>query len=246
MTVHRFFIQRRAELIDKENIDDSIVTFSSEISHQIAKVLRLKKDECVFVLDNTGYEYVIELLEIHPKKVIGKIYSKKVNENESPVQLNLYTALIMKEKYELILQKCTEIGVNEFVPLITQRTQFNAQSVLSKKDRWEKILKEASEQSERGRIPSLNLPMKFKDALDQAIKHNQVLIAIERTPTTQPLNSLIAQSPTISLFIGPEGGFTPEEVEYARSKGATPISLGPRILRAETAAISAASLILLP
>jgi 16S rRNA (uracil1498-N3)-methyltransferase len=160
-------------------------------------------------------------------------------------------ALLTREKFEWVLQKCTEIGISRFVPVVTQRSLVQAMDLKpSKLERWQKIISEAAEQSRRGRIPELSEPMKLAKALAQhgaevaMIPWEGMEVASATAVTIR--STLAGKTPqTIALFIGPEGGFAPEEIELAQRHNVQPITLGKRILRAETAAIVAPALIIL-
>lgn len=245
MTLHRFFVSK--DILTQD--DDSPVLLRKdillpeEVSFQISKVLRLKIGDTILLLDNSGFEYGIELANIDPKKTSGRLITKKFNSNEPEINITLFQSIISKDNFELVLQKGTEIGVKTFVPLKTQRTQYDLK--LDKYDRLKKILKEASEQSERGIIPELAQPIKFTEITALISQFDAAFIAWEREGLSKKLN--VQNYPTakkIAVFIGPEGGFTDEEIETAKTAGITTISLGPRVLRSETAGIILPALIL--
>ena len=153
-------------------------------------------------------------------------------------------ALTQREKFEWILQKCCEVGVDQITPILCERSiQISASDFLKKKDRWQRILKEASEQSRRGIIPILNSPKPIQATfLDPA---PMKIIAWENEQNNRLVDVLSNQKFTdITLMIGPEGGFSEQEVEAAQVCGWIPFSLGKRILRMETAAIVACGIIL--
>jgi 16S rRNA (uracil1498-N3)-methyltransferase len=239
MTIHRFFVTTK-------DISGKKVQFPSEISQQIGYVLRLKKGDHVTVLDNSGMEYYVELYKLDRKHAEGEIVGRNANENEPEKEVILYQALIPRDKFELVLQKATEIGVSAVVPLETKLSLIKSKDLDQKKfDRWNKIIQEAAEQSERGRLPTLRQAQSFEEAI--AEDSTQSLVAWERHNTNQTLNELrltINQDQPIRLFVGPEGGFTEQEIQFAEGKGAHLVSLGKTILRSETAGIVFPSLIL--
>jgi len=158
-------------------------------------------------------------------------------------------------KFEYVLQKCTELGVVEFVPLITERCVISdLNTAETKLGRWRWIIQEAAEQSRRGRLPSLRPSMLFPQACDQARQRGGLALAPWEEEGQISLRQVLRTAPeghekswpplTISLFIGPEGGFSAAEVELARRYGLLPVTLGPRVLRAETAGLVAAAAIL--
>lgn len=241
MTIHRFYIP---DISSQLLVDSSQIVFPSEISHQIKKVLHLKDGEQVIVFDGSGKEWIIELVNNETmqqlnsnKTVLGRIIKEVINQSEPKIFVNLYQALIPRDKFEEVLQKGTEVGVSCFVPTQTARSIVHAKDVDDKKiSRWQKITQEATEQSERGVVPQVLPALKFELAIEQALKEGKVLIAWEEESLESRIkNQELWNEKKISLFIGPEGGFTQEEIAFAKERGAITISLGPRILRSETA-----------
>lgn len=239
MTTHRFFVDEALFDLDREEI-----ILPDEISHQIKKVLRLSDGDRIILCDGARNEY-IAAISFANNTVIAKIIGEQKNENEPEIDLTLYQSLIPREKFEDVLTKGTELGVSKFIPLETAFCQIHPRDIDEKKlSRWQKIIQEAAEQSERGIIPQIQKSMKFESAIDLAIKHSQVLIAWEGEDKAKKLKIEDIKTP-ISLFIGPEGGFKESEIEFAKKKGAITISLGKRILRSETAGIVASAKILI-
>lgn len=245
--MHRFFVT-------PESIYNYRVRFDEVQAHQIRQVLRLQAGTQVVALDNSGNEYVVTLTEVTRPRVVGQIEETRPIVNEPRTQLILYQSLLPRDKFEWVLQKGTEVGVSAFVPVITQRSLVrDAKSAANKRERWERIITEAAEQSGRGRLPMLHEPLSFAEALIQASSSHCRLIPWERATTgtvraalRQALHQLPddLQYPTVALFIGPEGGYSGEEIEQATAAGAIPVTLGRRILRTETAAVVAAALVL--
>lgn len=230
--------------IDPQHIKESSVLFPSDVSHQIVRVLRLKMETTVMVLDNLGHQYEVRLEKLDARQCAGKILQTLRIETEPKTRLHLMVALTQREKFEWILQKSCEIGVHKITPIMSERSiQILASDLQNKKERWERILKEAAEQSRRGMIPTLNVPLPIQNAFHDPAPIR--LIAWENELDNR-LNDIFENqnSTEISLLIGPEGGFSEQEVESANSMGWIPFSLGKRILRMETAAIVACSLIL--
>jgi 16S rRNA (uracil1498-N3)-methyltransferase len=237
--MHRFFV-------DPQNFTDDRVVFPAETAHQIRNVLRLRVGSAVVVLDNSGAEYEGVLRQVDKQQVVGKLVAKRPSPNEPTVHLTLYQSLMKRDKFEWVLQKGTEIGVSQFVPVVTRRSLVQDVDLKANKQaRWYKIITEAAEQSRRGRIPTLQPPQTLALALaDHPAQPG--LIAWEEAAELTLRGALagMARPSAISLFIGPEGGFAAEEVEVAQAAGIHPITLGKRILRAETAALVAAALVL--
>jgi len=242
-SMNRFFVST-------SDFHDEQMVLGRRQAHQIRNVLRMNKGDRIIALDNTGYEYEVVLTEIKKDRVLGQIEQKRPAAGEPQVRLTLYQSLLSRDKFELVLQKCTEVGVSRFVPVITQRSLVRGADTVTpnKLARWQRIIIEAAEQSHRGRIPELNQPVQFEQALASLGAFDCCLIA---SPAEQKISLRAAlqrsnrnKPQTIALFVGPEGGFTEQEVTLAADAGAVAFSLGPRILRTETASIVAAALIL--
>lgn len=239
MTIHRFYVQ--------VSFVNNRIVLPKEQSQQITKVLRLKKGDTIVVFDGKGMEYTVQLDVMVSNGVGGFIVQKQHSVTEPATSVTLYQALTSRDKFGTILQKCTEIGIASFVPVETKRSLLKRKDIKAEKLlRWQRIVQEASEQSERGSVPVVNEPLFFEDALKRAGTDGVSLVAWEdeQVQSLQDLCATIPSQTPIALFIGPEGGFEEKEIEQAHLLGAKTISLGPRILRTETAAIVASSLIL--
>lgn len=230
--MHRFFVTQ---------INDDQVAFSEHQSHQINKVLRMQTGDKVVVLDNTGWEYEVALKVVAHKRVTAVILTKRLVANEPVVDLTLYQSVLKRDNFEWVLQKCTEIGVARFVPLITERTVARVPRNMA---RWQRILTESAEQSGRGMIPRMDDPQKLSDAFASLPGNQSALIPWELADKRSIKSALAGGDTAVSLFIGPEGGFSDTEIDQAKQYAVIPVSLGQRILRSETAAIAASTLIL--
>ncbi|MCP4421966.1 MAG: 16S rRNA (uracil(1498)-N(3))-methyltransferase [Chloroflexi bacterium] len=237
--MHRFFVT-------SENSIGKQVELPAHLAHQIRNVLRLRADSAILVLDNKGWEYEVVLRQVDKQRVVGEIVAKRPSVNEPSVQLTLYQSLIKRDKFEWVLQKGTEIGVSHFVPLVTKRSLMQKVDIKSNKlSRWQKIITEAAEQCRRGRIPTLQTPMTLAQALAvQPAQPGLIAWEEEKVETLREVMSAWKRPSAVSLFIGPEGGFAAQEVAAAQTANIAPITLGKRILRAETAALVASALIL--
>lgn len=242
--MQRFFISH-------ELIKENKVFFPSDLAHQLSRVLRLREGARVIVLDNSGMEYEVELHSFAKRSVQGTISERRVVDSEPHTHLTLYVALLKGKKLDIVLQKGTELGVSRFVPFLSQRSIINSLKKLSdaKMDRWESIIREAAEQSGRGCLPELSDPQFFEVALSETRTTPALsLIAWEKAggkSLKQLLKPVDGVYPTrLNLFIGPEGGFEEQEILIAQAYDVLPITLGRRILRAETASIAAVSAIL--
>jgi len=236
--MQRFFVQR----VELEG--DEVVLRRQ--AHQIRDVLRLKAGEHIILLDNEGWEYEVKLTDVRRGEVKGKILEKREAKGEPSVKITLYHGMTAREKFEWVLQKCTEIGVWRFEPVIAERSVVRDSKIKqSKMERWRRIIEEAAEQSQRGRKPEVSPPTTFAKALEGIDNYGCKLIA---TPAAggESLRDCLKnfKGEEIALFVGPEGGFTKEEIEMCIERGARAFSLGERILRTETAAVVASAVIL--
>lgn len=239
---HRFFVSPAAIAQDR-------VTFDNALSHQLCHVLRMRPGMHITVLDNSGTEYEVELIAVEPSGTVGRVCAKQMAQTEPEVHLTLYQCVLKGDKFEWVLQKGTELGVNAFVPVISERTIVQDPSDVEKKrSRWERIIAAAAGQSRRGRLPVLGAPLSLDKALQQSSDAHTVTLIPWENAHAQSLSDVLRihelPPPYIGLFIGPEGGFDVGEIASARQYGLPIVTLGLRILRAETAAIVATALIM--
>jgi 16S rRNA (uracil1498-N3)-methyltransferase len=236
--MNRFFIPI-------ECIQNGRVVFPADVSHQILRVLRLRSYERVIVLDNLGMAYEVELEMVQSKGVMGNVLETRAVAGEAKTVITLYLGLTQREKFEWILQKATEIGVASFIPLITRRSLVqSAHEIDNKVERWERIIREAAEQSGRGLCPKL-MPVQQMDRL-KPLESNHKGFVLWEEEHGQSFRTALRKSDSqfLALLIGPEGGLTEDEVENVKGAGFEAVSLGKRILRMETAAIVAAAVVL--
>jgi len=219
---HRFFVPDAIE-------PGATIALDSEERHH-ARVLRVREGEEVEVFNAAGKNYLARF------ESLDSIAILRETENREPrTENHLAMSIIQLDKFELVLQKATELGVASIIPLITDRMEVRLERVRGKEDRWKKIVLEAVKQSGRSRIPPIENPTKFDDAIKRA--GAKIIFDVDsQQATRQPDNPA-------TLFIGPEGGFSERELGLARASGAAFEQLGPRRLRAETAAIVAVALV---
>ena len=236
--------------LNEENFNQGKVRFPADITHQILHVLRLEAGDEVYVLNNRGNAYHVRLVvEVDAGHLLGEIVSSGEVESEPAVKIGLCFALTNRDKVELILQKATEVGVSAFYPFISERCLVQTTDLPMKKfTRWERIIREAAEQSGRGLLPKLHKPMKLEDcAQSLSVEYKQILAAweeAERSSENRLREVLNGSCDRLALFVGPEGGFSHEEIETIQRYGGEVVSLGKRILRMETAAIVFPALVL--
>lgn len=237
-STQRFFVPSSA-------IETGGVRFSRDQSHQMATVLRLDIGDSVIALDNSGWQYKVALTRVRGGEAVGTIVSRTLVANEPRTKLTLYPAVIRPQRLEIALQKCTELGVGAFVPVMCERSVAgHGEDFTSNKiDRWQKIIVEAAEQSGRGKLPAIMPVMSFDHACESVRGSSLILWEGERHRSLREAMASFKGSFSVNLFVGPEGGYADREIERARQAGLVPVSIGPRLLRAETAAIAAAAAI---
>lgn len=214
------------------------ITDAQDIQH-IHKVLRLKAGDQLEVSDGADTEAVAEIVGLTKSEVTVRIETLSQAHRESPLEIVLYQGLPKGQKLEVVFQKNTEIGVRGFVPLITERcvVKLTDPSSDNKKwVRWQMIIDEAAKQSKRGKLPGLTAAMNIDEALKTLADFDLVLVPHVGEGTC-PLGQVISAGAVrrVAVFIGPEGGFTDREVEAIVQAGGKAVTLGPRILRTETA-----------
>jgi 16S rRNA (uracil1498-N3)-methyltransferase len=239
--MHRFFV-------DKENISENYITMTGEDVKHIKNVLRAKIGDKLSICDGDETDYVAKVEEIEKDEVVLSIIETFSSKGEPPITLKIYQGLPKADKMELIVQKCTELGVSEIVPIITNRAvvKLSDQKKTEKKlERWSKIAYEAAKQSKRGRVPKVNKLLSLKEAVREIDKEELVLLLYE-AENQNSLKPLLKEfsGKNISVFIGPEGGFDETEVDLLREADVNIVSLGNRILRTETAGLAVCSIVM--
>jgi 16S rRNA (uracil1498-N3)-methyltransferase len=250
--VHRFFVPPAW-------IRDNKVTMTGPQAQQIARVLRMRPGDVIVILDNSGWEIETRLVAVDHDTVRGDVLCRRLARSEPRTKITLYQAMLKSNHFEFALQKSTEIGTVEFVPVIADRCVVSdLEAVEKKRPRWEWIVQEAAEQCRRGRKPALRPALLFPQACEQARQSGGLSLIPWEEESKQSLRTLLRDGPAgvsksprheswppfaVNLFIGPEGGFTGDEIDLARRYGLLPVTMGPRILRAETAGLVAAAVI---
>ena len=204
------------------------VSLDGEERHH-ARVLRVREGEEIELFDARGKNFLARF-DGDTIQVLSE------TENREPKAENhLAISIIQPDKFEFVLQKATELGVRSFIPLITDRMEVRIERIRGKEDRWRKIVMEAVKQSGRSHVPAIEPAAKFEDAITRPA--TKIVFDLDASPTTDN------RQPTTVLFIGPEGGFSERELQLARENGASFERLGPRRLRAETAAVVALAVV---
>ena len=250
--MHRFYIPDEELSIRSEG--DSVLV-PEGVAHQVGNVLRMRRGSSLVVFNGDGSEWVAEIeddgTEARRSDVTVKLTARSYPDVELPIKVTMALGLTRADRYELALAKCTELGVAEFIPIVSERVQ-RGDSTLSDRrhSRWSRIVHEATELSGRVIPPRISKPASLERAL-AALKSEETPTYFLWELSTQPVlleslrssKDLVIESRSIALVIGPVGGFTSDEAHLASDHGAKEASLGKLILRTETAAISAMSVV---
>lgn len=225
--------------VSPEKISGDIITIDTDDTAHIKRVLRLGVGDTVTVCDSRGVDYDAEITEISNNAVICKAVSCRNNNSEPNISVTLYQALPKASKMEYIIQKNTELGIVKIVPCELSRcvVKLSGQDAAKKCARWQKIADEAAKQSGRGILPEIAPVLDFKHAVEDMKKSDLCFVPYESEDEVSLRSVLTANKnvKSIAFMIGPEGGFSPEEIAYIEAVGIPRITLGPRILRTETA-----------
>lgn len=229
--------------VTAENIETSengtVITISGDDANHISRVLRMKQGEHVTACDECGCEYETVVRQTG-QTVLLDVISSRQSQNEPPYRAVVYQALVKGDRFDTVLQKSTELGAYEIVPVICSRCTVKLTSAEygKKVERWQRIVLEAAKQCGRAVIPRVRNPITFDEAVKQASESDLPIFCYEGEGTI-PLPEICSEATkpqTISILIGPEGGYADEEVKKVCESGLKMTGLGRRILRTETAA----------
>lgn len=242
--MHKFFTSPENIHMDEGKI------IGDDVKH-IYKVLRLVEGEKVVLNNCEGIEYLGEITSISKSEVYIKIIKELDINNESGIEVYLFQGLPKAQKMDLIVQKGTELGITEFIPIITHRVDIKLKGEFKKLDRLNRIALEAAKQSKRSLIPIVSDPIEFDEALVKLKTMDIFLVPYENAEnlgvkgvvSELKKSGTIKQVKKIGIMVGPEGGFEEKEIKQLKDEGAYIITLGSRILRTETAGFVATSLI---
>lgn len=243
--MHRFFVE------PGQIVGESIIISGTD-AHHIADVLRLSPGHRIVICDGEGYEYEGNIFDCSREKVTVHVTRVKKNSSEPPIRVILAQGMPKKaDSWELVIQKATELGVSRLVPIISERTVTRPKEdkIESRFLRWKRIALEAAKQSQRAKVPTIDKPLNLTEFLDTVSRDAFCLIPWELEKSVGLKEALKWEQNNrfpraVVILIGPEGGFSDQEVDQARKAGAIPVSLGPRILRTETAGITVLGIIL--
>ena len=238
--MHRFFVQ-------PENIaGDEVVLRGTDVNH-IRNVLRLNPGSWVQVLDGIGSRYSVQLTEVGTHEVRGRIESKEDFQAESPLVIRMGLALLKGNKFDPALRKSVELGVSQVSPLKTDRSIIRVPRTETEKKtaRWQRIAREAARQSGRSRVPEVSPNIQTVEDFCRVTREAEIKLVFWEEEEVLKLRDVSPENAprSIAFLTGPEGGFSSEEIEVAGKYGFQSITLGPRILRAETVPIVVLSLL---
>jgi 16S rRNA (uracil1498-N3)-methyltransferase len=242
--MHRFYV-------NPQDINERQVWLDLEQSRHIDRVLRLGPGDRVIIFDGLGREYEIQLSGLHNGRVEGKIIQLLTQAAEPSFMISLVQGIAKGEKMDFIIQNAVELGTVAIYPFFSQHAvvKLEKERAVKKQERWQAIAREACKQCRRSHIPNVHQPCSLQTIME--IINGKPAIMLYENETRQGLKELLAEKrPSLTgekelfLIIGPEGGFALAEVEMARTRGVMTAGLGPRILRTETAALAALTIVL--
>jgi len=244
--------------LSPEQLVSDKISITGDQARHLALVLRARPGDPVTIFDGRGFKYICTILQSHKKEVTAECISKEPYSSESPVLITLAQGLAKGDKMDYIVQKSTELGVTRIIPLITERSQVRH---TEKTGRWRRIALSASQQSGRSKVPDIDEPVSIDEFFSRHITPsarsgmeemkgvkpgttaNIIFSEEHKKQNLKQILTGLGNVSHITLLIGPEGGFSIDEVSTAVAKGFIEVSLGPRILRTETAPLSALSII---
>ena len=241
--MYRFYVSAD-QLAEKE-----VFISGGDVNH-IKNVLRLEVGDWIVACDGNGTDYVSRIQSICSDEVVASIEKVQPTGTELPVRITLFQGMPKKDKLELIIQKAVELGACEIVPAMTKRTvvKLSEEKKINKRlERWQSIAYAAAKQCDRGIIPTVHKPVSYEEALAMADQLDYNVIPYELQTGMEEARKIVDQAckqRSLGIFIGPEGGFEPEEVERAMTRNIHPMTLGKRILRTETAGMALLSILM--
>ena len=232
--------------VEKNQINGNYIDITGDDVKHIKKVLRLREGEEIEVCDGSGEDFECKIESLSDDVVRAEILKRYPNTAEAPIELCVYQGMPKNDKMDYIVQKCVELGVCKIVPVITKRAVSIPRDAEKKTARWQRIADEAAKQCGRGVLPRVENTISFSDAIKAMSDEGALSLMPYECEKEGSLSELLKNTDKkkINVFIGPEGGFDEIEVEKARSAGINTITLGPRILRTETAPLAVCSAIM--
>lgn len=234
--------------IDMNDIHDDVIQIKGEDVSHIKKVLRLRCGDNIVLCDGMGKDYLVSIKESGQDCITTEVISSQPAGTESSLEITLYQGIPKSDKMDFIIQKSIELGIRRIVPVSTERTIVKIDDIKDagkKVERWQKIALEAAKQCNRGMIPQIEMPVTFDGALELCRQADLAIIPYEKETESRLRSCISSAHPrTVAVMIGPEGGFSEKEIEKAVTSGVRSVTLGPRILRTETAGIAVISILM--
>ncbi|MBD3652676.1 16S rRNA (uracil(1498)-N(3))-methyltransferase [Kangiella sp.] len=214
------------------------VQLAKDAANHVSRVLRMSKGQQIELFNGDGHSYIGTLTTVDRTQVSVEIKEVLHGDNESPLTIHLYQGVSRGDKMDLTLQKGVELGVQQFTPLITERcgVKLDEKRWQKKHEHWQKVIESACEQCGRNIIPTLHPAIKLQAALEQ-LTSNSFFMHPDASDSFKSINADTQSE--LQLWVGPEGGFSDEEINWVETHGCKPVRLGPRVLRTETAALAA-------
>ncbi|MGI9950817.1 16S rRNA (uracil(1498)-N(3))-methyltransferase [Moorellaceae bacterium AZ2] len=237
---HHFFIP-------PEQLQQKRIVLAGDTGHHASRVLRLNVGEEISLADGLGSSFKGRVIAVRRGEVVAELL-EPIPSNEPFLSVTLLQGIPKGDKMELIIEKATELGIKRIIGLLTERVimKLDKEAAARKKERWRKVALAAARQSRRASIPLVEGPWTLEEALERIPPETLLLVPWEeeRERGLKEALSPVEPSRPIALLVGPEGGLSPAEVEWARQAGGIVVSLGPRILRAETAGLACLAVIM--
>ena len=226
--------------IDTSLSSGSVITLTKDKAHYLSHVLRMKSGAAIRLFNNTGNEFDASISELNKKTAQIEVRNEYKSDNESSFKITLCLAVSRGQHMDYSIQKAVELGVHKIIPVVSEfsNVKLQADRLQNKITHWQKIIISAAEQSGRNRLPELTMPISFNECLAADIPKPQLIL---QPDSLQSMQSIELNNHELSLMIGPEGGFSETEVQQAVEQGTISVKMGPRILRAETAVVTALS-----
>jgi 16S rRNA (uracil1498-N3)-methyltransferase len=227
------------------------VALEAPLAHRLSKVLRLRAGDEIVLFDGRGEDVRARIERLDARGGEAVVLERTTGTPEPRTHVHLFQAITKVQRFEWLIEKCTELGIAEITPLITARSVVKTEGGAARRERWRRIAVEAAEQCGRSRVPEVGPPERLEEACGSA--HGVLLIPFESVGDAAPsiraaldsqIDQLFALADEVSIFIGPEGGFEDAEVDRAKRAAAVVVTLGPRVLRSETAGLVAVTLVM--
>ena len=230
--MHRFYHSNPLDLYQ-------IIILDEFSSHHAIRVMRVKVDDYLILFNGDGFDYKGRVSDINKKTINVEILSKEKNNSESPININLFQSISSNEKMDMVIQKATELGVSSIQPIFTSRStvKLSLDRIKKRLIHWRQVSISACGQSGRSKIPTIKSPIGF-DRFVEGITTNSLNLLLHPDNSKESSNLPNKYSGDINIFIGPEGGFSQDEVLLLKKQNCINIQLGSRILRTETAPLA--------